>query len=103
MHFFYIDEAGCTGEDLSNQQQPVFVAGGLIVREEGWNKTKETFAGLVSAYFEGNVPEGFELHSYELLSPKGDGPFAGHSRVRRLHAEQHHSSSPCSKQLVTVS
>jgi hypothetical protein len=84
MHFFYIDEAGCTGEDLENQQQPVFVAGGLIVRDEGWNKTKETFTGLVREYFDGGAPEGFELHSHELLSPHGDGPFAGHSRERRL-------------------
>lgn len=83
MHFFYLDEAGCTGEDLSNTQQPVFVAGGLIVRDEGWNKTKEMFVGIVEKYFEGNVPHNFELHSHELLSPNGDGPFAGHTREKR--------------------
>jgi hypothetical protein len=84
VHFFYIDEAGCTGEDLQNAQQPVFVAGGLIVRDEGWNKTKETFGRLVHDYFEEKVPDGFELHSHELLSPDGEGPFAGHSRERRM-------------------
>jgi hypothetical protein len=84
MHFFYLDEAGCTGEDLANPQQPVFVAGGLIVRDEGWNKTREKFADIVLEYFENKVPEGFELHSHELLSPDGDGPFIGHCREKRL-------------------
>jgi hypothetical protein len=84
MHFFYIDEAGCTGEDLNNNQQPVFVAGGLVVRDEGWNKTKETFGKLISAYFQGQIPSNFELHSHELLSPNGDGSFADHDRNRRM-------------------
>jgi Protein of unknown function (DUF3800) len=84
MHFFYIDEAGCTGEDLTNSQQPVFVAGGLIVRDEGWNKTKETFSNLIRSYFSGDVPKDFELHSHELLSPMGEGPFAGQTREKRL-------------------
>jgi hypothetical protein len=84
MHFFYLDEAGCTGEDLQNQEQPVFVAGGLIVRDEGWNKTKEVFAGIVRDYFDANVPAGFELHSHDLLSPNGQGFFEGHPRPRRL-------------------
>lgn len=84
MHFFYLDEAGCTGLDLGNPEQPIFVAGGVIVRDEGWNKTKEAFSTLVRNYFEGAVPPAFELHSHELLSPDGSGAFAGHSRDRRL-------------------
>lgn len=79
-----MDEAGCTGQNLRDQEQPIFVAGGLIVRDEGWNKTKEAFTRIISEYFAGNVPAGFELHSYELLSRNGAGVFAGHSRDRRL-------------------
>lgn len=85
MHFFYIDEAGCTGEDLNNNQQPVFVAGGLIVRDEGWNKTKEMFGNLIMKYFQNQLPKQFELHSHELLSPNGDGPFTGHDRDKRMN------------------
>lgn len=85
MHFFYIDEAGCTGEDLNNDQQPVFVSGGLIVRDEGWNKTKKAFVKLINTYFNDQVAKNFELHSHELLSPKGCGPFAGHDRDRRMN------------------
>ncbi len=38
MHFYYLDEAGCTGEDLNNSEQPLFVSGGLSVRDEGNNQ-----------------------------------------------------------------
>lgn len=83
MHFYYLDEAGCTGEDLNNAQQPIFVLGGVSVRDEGWNKTQEDFAEILSDYFKGNIPVGFELHAEELLSPKGDGPFRNHERESR--------------------
>jgi len=83
MHFYYLDEAGCTGEDLNNPEQPIFVLGGLSVRDEGWNKTQEDFAKIVCDYFDGTIPTGFELHSHELLSPSGSGPFLNHDRERR--------------------
>ncbi|MEI6639470.1 MAG: DUF3800 domain-containing protein [Chlorobium sp.] len=35
MHFYYLDEVGCTGEDLNNPEQPIFVLGGLSIRDEG--------------------------------------------------------------------
>lgn len=83
MHFFYLDESGCNGRDLTNKEQPVFVLGGVSVRDEGWHNTQEAMDQLVSQYFNGNVPPDFELHASELLSPSGDGPFAGHTRERR--------------------
>ena len=83
MHFYYLDESGCTGEDLNNDQQPVFVLGGISVRDEGWNKTQEDFARILSDYFSGNIPDNFELHAEQLLSPNGDGPFQNHDRERR--------------------
>ena len=83
MHFYYLDEAGCTGEDLNNDQQPIFVLGGVSVRDEGWNRTQEDFAKILSDYFSGNIPDNFELHAEQLLSPNGDGPFQNHDRERR--------------------
>ncbi|NCB27507.1 MAG: DUF3800 domain-containing protein [Bacteroidia bacterium] len=83
MHFYYLDEAGCTGEDLNNDQQPVFVLGGVSVRDEGWNRTQEDFATILSDYFGGNIPGNFELHAEQLLSPNGAGPFQNHDRERR--------------------
>lgn len=83
MHFFYIDETGDTGQDLLNVQQPIFVMGGLTVSDEKWNPTQQKFVAIIDAYFKGAVPAGFELHAHELLSPNGDGPFAGHPRAAR--------------------
>lgn len=83
MHFFYLDESGDTGANLSDLNQPIFVIGGISVRDEGWNATQELLAQTISAYFSGNIPDGFELHSKELLCPNGAGPFAGHEMQMR--------------------
>lgn len=85
MHFFYLDEAGCTGADIENGEQPVFVLGGVSVRDEGWSQTQFEFARIVSEYFGGNIPRNFELHGCELLSPQGEGHFYGHEIERRLN------------------
>jgi len=84
MHFFYIDESGCNLRDLTNPESPVFVLGGLVVKDKGWNKTHSEYEKLVSGYFQGTLPCNFELHSHELLSPKGAGVFADHPRENRL-------------------
>jgi len=83
MHFYYLDEAGCTGSDLANQEQPIFVLGGISVRDEGWNKTQESMATIIEEYFSSSISQNFELHADQLLSPNGDGPFSGHARDRR--------------------
>ena len=78
MHFFYIDESGDTGRNLSDPEQPIFVMGGVNLRDEGWNRTQQEFNQMLSDYFNGTIPDEFELHSYELLSPNGRGPFENH-------------------------
>ena len=83
MHFYYMDEAGCTGNNLSDDEQPIFVLGGVSIRDEGWNETQKSLSSLVDEYFDNSVPAGFELHAMELLSPNGDGPFLNHSRDQR--------------------
>lgn len=84
MHFFYLDESGDTGNNLADQEQPIFVLAGLSVADKKWNNTKEKLDGIVNRYFEWNAPDNFELHSNQLLSPIGEGPFAGHAIERRL-------------------
>lgn len=84
MHFFYLDESGDTGANLADAQQPIFVLGGVNLRDEGWNATYAALAGVINGYFGGPPPAGFELHGCELLSPNGEGPFAGHPIARRL-------------------
>jgi hypothetical protein len=83
MHFFYIDETGCNGRDLTQIQQPIFVSGGIILRDEGWNKTHLEFEKIISSYFNEQVPRNFEFHTQDLFSTDGSGYFAGHSRDKR--------------------
>lgn len=84
MHFFYLDESGDTGTNLQDPQQPIFVLAGLSVADKKWNNTKERLDQIVSNYFGGNIPVGFEVHSHELLSPNGEGPFENHGIADRL-------------------
>lgn len=83
MHFFYIDESGCTGKDLNNSEQPIFVMGGLSVRDEGWIKTVTAYHDKLKSCFNGRLPKNFELHAEELLAPEGAGPFVGWERQKR--------------------
>jgi len=84
MHFFYLDESGDTGRNLNDANQPIFVLAGLSVSDKKWNNTKDLFDSIISRYFGGNIPQDFELHATQLLSPNGEGPFQGHDIVRRL-------------------
>jgi hypothetical protein len=83
VHFFYLDESGDTGTNLGDQDQPIMVLGGISLRDEGWNKTYTEYMGIIDSFFNGNVPAGFELHANELLSPHGNGVFAGHPMQTR--------------------
>ncbi|MGQ1890440.1 DUF3800 domain-containing protein [Thermophagus sp. OGC60D27] len=83
MHFFYIDETGCDGRSLTNRQEPIFVLGGLILRDEGWNKTHIEFEKIITRYFNGTIPDHFEFHTQDLFSPNGSGFFEGHTRENR--------------------
>ncbi len=81
MHFFYLDESGDTGMNLNDPNQPIFVLGGISVRDKGWNKTQELFTSKIENFFQRElsgfkVPRDFELHADELLSPKGEGVFS---------------------------
>lgn len=83
MHFFYLDESGDTGRDLSNPQQPIMVLGGINLRDKGWNETSIEFKRLLNEFFSGSIPDRFELHARELLSPEGEGPFENFSTENR--------------------
>jgi hypothetical protein len=88
MHFFYIDEAGCNLRDLTHPESPIFVLGGLVVRDEGWNKTLSEYIRIISNFFGGAIPDGFELHAHQLLSPQGEGVFQNHTREHRCKLAQ---------------
>ena len=85
MHFFYLDESGCSGSDIvkNNAKEPIFVLGGISVRDEGWRKTYSLFHEAIVKFFRDNMPLGFELHASDLLSPAGSGFFEGVNRSDR--------------------
>lgn len=83
MHFFYLDESGDTGRNLDDPNQPVFVLGGISVRDKGWNKSQKMLDELFLSFFDGEIPENFELHADDLLSPNGDGDFEGVDPAKR--------------------
>jgi hypothetical protein len=83
LHFFYLDESGDTGRNLLDPDQPIMVLGGISLRDEGWITTRERFDALIRKFFGNSVPADFELHAKDLLSPSGDGAFAGRSMDER--------------------
>ena len=72
MHFFYLDETGCTGAHLISPEQPIFVLGGISVSDDRWRTTTEQFNDAVSKFFNGSVPK-IELHAPQLN--RCEGPF----------------------------
>jgi hypothetical protein len=78
MHFFYLDETGDTGTDLENSEQPIFVLGGITVSDKSWRKTTDAVQTIIIDFFNGVVPDRFELHAHELVTHQG--PFAAHSQ-----------------------
>jgi len=83
MHFFYLDETGFDGANLHDEREPIFVLGGISIRNEGWMGTQQSFSKIIERYYNNLVPSNFELHANELLSPTGEGFFEGHDRERR--------------------
>ncbi|WP_316196968.1 DUF3800 domain-containing protein [Bradyrhizobium sp. SZCCHNS3053] len=81
MHFFYLDETGCTGADLKNVEQPIFVVGGVDVADEKWLGTQSAIREACMNFFGGKLPENFELHASELVN--GEGFFADKGRENR--------------------
>jgi len=83
MHLCYVDEAGTTGKNLDDPQQPVFVMAGLLVSDEKWRTTESEIRKVIAEAYGGPPPQDFELHASELLAPEGQGPFTGWDRGRR--------------------
>lgn len=82
MHLIYLDESGNTGTNLTDPQQPVFVLGALIVPEEKWRSIETAMSKIVSEYFEGGVPENFEVHATDIRN--GTEHFRGTPVEKRI-------------------
>lgn len=83
MHFFYLDETGDTGRNLLDPGQPIFVIGGISLRDEGWVRTQEEYSKIITNFFAGQVPRNFELHAHKMLGAQGEGHLQGRSLEER--------------------
>lgn len=71
MHLIYLDESGNSGTNLSDPQQPIFVLGALIVPEQKWKAIETDLIKKIDTFFEGDVPDDFEIHASEIRGGRG--------------------------------
>src|SRR5262245_65881305 len=61
-----------------NAEQPIFVLGGITVSDKSWRNATDAVQNIITDFFKGAVPDGFELHAHELVAHQG--PFAERSQ-----------------------
>lgn len=66
MYLFYADDAGNTGIDLTNEQQPIFCLCGVVVPEERWTELNARI-GQKRAELVPENPE-VELHAVDIFN-----------------------------------
>lgn len=82
MHLIYLDESGNSGTNLADPQQPIFVLGALIVPENKWKTIEYEIIEIIDSFFEGKVPENFEIHANEIRG--GRGIYKGMDLCKRI-------------------
>ena len=84
MYILYADDAGNTGTDYDNKQQPIFTLAGIIVEEGRWFELNEKVNALKKALLP-DFPS-VEIHAADIFSGKKDK--RGHFNFRANTAEQ---------------
>jgi len=82
MHLIYLDESGNSGTNLSDPQQPIFVLGALMVPEGKWKAIEAELIKKIETFFEGSIPENFEIHASEIRG--GRGIYKGMNIAKRI-------------------
>ena len=67
MTLVYLDESGDTGTNFNDPQQPVFVLGSLLVKQEIWKELEKQYYSIISEAFNHEIPENFELLTMDLV------------------------------------
>ena len=76
MHLIYLDETGNTGNNLNDQQQPVFLLCAMLIHKDRWQGLETALQEPCSRLFGGRAAaDGFEIHAADLRN--GTGPFKG--------------------------
>lgn len=77
MHLIYFDESGNTGNNLSDDSQPIFVLCALAVPANRWQVIESDLTTARRAIYPDPLPDSFEVHGAELMSPGKDCFFRG--------------------------
>jgi hypothetical protein len=71
VQFAYFDESGNTGNNLSDDEQPVFILCALLVAADEWQEVeKELYAARAALFADATIPKNFEVHALDLVSPR---------------------------------
>jgi hypothetical protein len=77
-----MDEAGNSGEDLDDPNQPIHVMAGIIIRDREWQKLESHYNGFCAKACEKYPPDPkFEIHAGEIF--QGEGEFRNWSKDDR--------------------
>lgn len=71
MHLVYIDESGNSGNNLGDDEQPIFVLGALIVPESCWQAVEADLEAKLAETFPKVAVEGAEVHAGDLRGSRG--------------------------------
>jgi hypothetical protein len=70
MDFVYLDEAGNTGTDLNNQDQPIHYISGIIIPEERMQIIERKIRSLLPNFAPYSQNFDFEFHGTDMISGK---------------------------------
>lgn len=84
MHLIYFDESGNTGNNLTDDSQPIFVLCALAVPADRWQIIESELDEARQAIYPDPVPENFEMHGAEILSPGKNCFFRGKPLEERI-------------------
>ena len=67
----YFDESGNSGNNLNDQEQPIFVLGALIVPETCWQQLEDDLESALATHQPALAAAGAEIHSGDLRASRG--------------------------------
>ncbi len=70
MYILYADDAGSTGTDYDNKQQPVFTLAGIIIHDDSWLEVNDKVSALKRRILPDSPTA--ELHAADIFSGKKD-------------------------------
>lgn len=84
MNLVYFDESGNSGNNLTDNQQPVFLLCALVVPAVQWQEIEGELSNARLALFPDPVPDEFEVHGAQLVNPRKGDFFRDHPVATRL-------------------